>query len=70
MYFFHFRSEFSSNMVLGPPHTFCVMLYTLSASDNEFRAQDKRTVFLSPAMTGMLSTSTTVDFPFEEEGRA
>lgn len=64
-----FRTESLTN--LGPPHTFAVTLYTLSAGDSEFRAQDKGTLILTSQLTQLISTSgTTVEVGFAEEERA
>jgi hypothetical protein len=69
-YFFRAEHEVSTNMVLGPPHTFAVTLYTLSAGDNEFRAQDKGTLILTVQTMKLISTSgTTISVGFDE-GRA
>jgi hypothetical protein len=69
-YVFRSSDEVSKNLVVGPPHTFGVTLYSLAAGDDEFRAQDKGTLVLTPTLTGFISTTPTVEVGFEEEGRA
>jgi hypothetical protein len=69
-YLFRTSPGVSTKLVLGPPHTFGVTLYSLSAGDNEFRVQDKGTLVLTPEIMGIISTQTSLGVAFEEEGRA
>lgn len=70
-YLFTADNESSTNLALRQPHTFAVTLYTLSAGDNEFRAQDKGTLILNAQTMELISTSgTTIRVGFDEEERA
>jgi hypothetical protein len=66
-YSYLFRSDpnFSRNIMLGPPHTFQVTLFTASTGESEMRAQDREVLVLTPDYVNLVEQVPSVSLPFE-----